>query len=128
MAFTKYIKHYLTYPLMWVMLLWAVTLPGHELAVYSYLVKGSAAEVAQSLRSATSEQDDFSVKQQTVQVFLDANTASVIVLSPQQFIKCVFQALTFATAIDDRPSYSPHAAGAELITQLFPITIQPNAP
>ncbi|WP_299984208.1 hypothetical protein [uncultured Pontibacter sp.] len=128
MAFTKNIKRYLTYPLMWVMLLWAVTLPGHELAVYSYLVKGSADEVAQSLRSATSEQDDFSVKQQTVQVFLDANTASVIVLSPQQLIKCVFQALTFAPAIDDIPSYSPHAAGAELITQLFPITIQPNAP
>ncbi|MBF8964436.1 hypothetical protein I0P70_14375 [Pontibacter sp. FD36] len=128
MAFTKNIKRYLTYPLMWVMLLWAVTLPGHELAVYSYLVKGSADEVAQSLRSATSEQDDFSVKQQTVQVFLDANTASVIVLSPQQLIKCVFQTLTFAPAIDDTPSYSPHAAGAELITQLFPITIQPNAP
>ncbi len=113
---------------MWVMLLWALTLPGHELAVYSFLVKGSAAEVASSLKSVSGEQDDFSVKQQAVQVFLDANTASSIVLSPLQLFRCVFQLFAFAPPTDDLPVYTPHAAGAELITQLFPITIQPNAP
>ena len=128
MAVTGTIRRYLKYPLMWVMLLWALTLPGHELAVYSFLVKGSVAEVATSLKSVAGEQDDFSVKQQAVQVFLDANTASAIVLSPQQLIRCIFLLFAFAPPTEHVPAYTPHAAGAELIAQLFPITIQPNAP
>lgn len=128
MAFIRTIRHYLKYPLMWVMLLWALTLPGHELAVYSFLMKGSVAEVAASLKSVSGEQDDFLVKQQSVQVFLDANTASTIVLSPQQVIRCVLQLFAFAPPTEDQPYCTAHAAGAELISRLFPITIQPNAP
>ena len=128
MSFTGTIRRYLKYPLMWVMLLWALTLPGHELAVYSFLVKGSVSEVASSLQSVAGEQDDFAVKQQAVQVFLDANTAPAIVLSPQQLFRCVFQLFAFAPPIDDIPVYAPHTAVAKLITQLFPVIIQPNAP
>lgn len=128
MSFTRTISRYLKYPLMWVMLLWALTLPGHELAVYSFLVKGSVSEVVSRLKSVAGEQDDFSVKQQAVQVFLHANTASAIVLSPQQLIRSVFQLFAFAPPTDDLSTYAPNTASAELLAQLFPITIQPNAP
>jgi hypothetical protein len=128
MAITGTIRRYLQYPLMWVMLLWALTLPGHELAVYSFLVKGSVAEVASSLASVAGEQDGFAVKQQAVQVFLDANTAPTIMLSPQQLIRCVFQLFACAPPIQAIPAYGGQAAGAELVARLFPITIQPNAP
>jgi hypothetical protein len=72
---------------MWVMLLWALTLPGHELAVYSWLVKGSMAEVAPGLGTAPAGEDTGSVKQAAVQVFVYANTSPSVVLSPLQAIR-----------------------------------------
>lgn len=122
------IQRVLRYPLMGVMLLWALTLPGHELAVYSFLVTGSVSDIAPSLLRSTGEQDSASVKQQVVQVFLDANTASPVTLSPLQAFRCVWQLFAFAPPTDDVPSYASDAAGAERIAQIFPIAIQPNGP
>ncbi|MDX5422680.1 MAG: hypothetical protein LPK14_10535 [Hymenobacteraceae bacterium] len=122
-------KHYLRYPLMWVMLLWALTLPGHELAVYSFLVKGSVAEVAPRLFPATPDAGGAtSIKQQAVQAFPDANTVAPLVLSPLLATRCLLQFFAFASLTDDLPVYSFQPGGAELLTQLFPVTIQPNAP
>jgi hypothetical protein len=113
---------------MWVMLLWALTLPGHELAVYSWLVKGSMAAVAPGLKITPAGEDTGSVKQAAVQVFVYANTSSSVVLSPLQAIRASLLLVAFSPPSVDLPIYAADVAGAELIAQLFPITIQPNAP
>ncbi|MHC2991992.1 hypothetical protein OB13_10475 [Pontibacter sp. HJ8] len=122
------IKYYFRYPLMWVMLLWALTLPGHELAVYSLLVKGSIAEVAAGLGIAPAGEDTGSVKKPAVQVFEDAKASSSVVLSPLQTIRASLLRLAFLPPSVDFPICASEAIGGERIAQLFLISLLPNAP
>lgn len=112
---------------MWVMLLWALTLPGQEVEVYRFLMKGpvatSVADTAQMHKSTSS------VKAEGVQAFLDANTSSSLHLAPQQVINCLLQVFTFAPPSDDSLStYAANYAWVVQLAQIFPISILPNAP
>ncbi|MER2998489.1 hypothetical protein [Pontibacter populi] len=51
----KRIDGYLKYPLMWVMLLWAFTMPGHEVRVYNFLFKALVGEPVAELTQAREE-------------------------------------------------------------------------
>lgn len=126
MAFPNIIKHSFTYPLVWVMLLWAVTLPGHELAVYGFLVKGLATEVAPVLRLA--EQKEPAVKQQLPQVFVDAHISSTFVLNPQQAFRHSFLLFKFVPPVVNQPACRPQFLVAVLLGKILPASLQSNAP
>ncbi|PVY44242.1 hypothetical protein [Pontibacter virosus] len=128
MAFTSNITRYLTLPLMWVMLLWAFTLPGHELAVYSYLIKGSVAGIASGLPTATTEQNDSSVKKQTIQVFADATPVSGIMLSPQKAFRDFFSLFRLTPVEKDQPIRRQYLQVAVLLAHILPVSILRNAP
>jgi hypothetical protein len=113
---------------MWVMLLWALTLPGHELAVYSFLVNGSVAEVAPRLASIPDGEQAASVKHQEVHVFVDANTAPSIVLVSLQAVKHLPQRFVFVPVADDPSHYTLSGTGAKLLARLLSVDILPNAP
>ncbi|TXK52840.1 hypothetical protein FVR03_00250 [Pontibacter qinzhouensis] len=115
------------YPLMAVMLLWAFTLPGQEVEVYRFLVKGAVASTTHSLRAEYSGKT--TVTEQAVQVFLDAKTSSAIVVNLQQALHnpllptaCAFPV---AQIIADCPVTT---AGAILLQQLLAVAVLPNAP
>ncbi|WP_018476520.1 hypothetical protein [Pontibacter roseus] len=122
------VKYYSMYPLMWVMLLWALTLPGHELAVYSFLVKGTASEVASSLRTPTGSQEGEAVKQQTVQAFLDAKVRHANKLVPQQAIRSALQLLGLSAPTAGIASHVLPTGEVAAIAQLLSGSILPNAP
>lgn len=123
-------KHWLKYPLMWVMLLWAITLPGHEVMVYDYLVQGSVASA--KLRLAPSQQAEpeaQSLKPQSVQAFPDADTAPVLVLKqvlPISRLLLLPQAL--ALCYQAEPLYFSPVSAAELLARRIPFSLRPNAP
>jgi hypothetical protein len=122
----KTIKHYMKYPLMWVMLLWALTLPGHEVAVYSFMVKGSVAEATSVLEMVTSKEAASAVKQQ---VFQDAKTASCIVLLQQRATRFFLPSFAGAPPADEGlPAYAVNPSGSGIAAHFFPVTILPNAP
>ena len=128
MPFIKTISYYLRYPLMWVMLLWAITLPGHELAVYSFLVNGSVAEVAPRLAAIPDGEEAASVKHQAVQVFADARKVPSIVLVFKQAFKYLPQQFAFIPLADDLSDHTLSDTGAKLLARLLQIDILPNAP
>jgi len=113
---------------MGVMLLWALTLPGHELAVYSFLMKGSVAEVAHRLAAIPDGAEAASVKHQEVHVFGDANTVPSLVLLSLQAVKHLPQQFAFVPAVDDPSGYTFSATGAKLLARLLSVDILPNAP
>ena len=67
----KEIDGYLKYPLMWVMLLWAFTMPGHEVRVYDFLFEALAdnpeAELVHAREeiSRSEKQPDFAYQEAT---------------------------------------------------------------
>jgi hypothetical protein len=61
---------------MWVMLLWALTLPGHEVIVYDFLLKVISGEPVAKLAEARQEISSATEKHNTCHVFKDAAPAS----------------------------------------------------
>ena len=125
----KIIGRYLRYPFMAVMLLWALTLPGQEVAVYSFLLHGTTSKADWTLAAAPhGEGQKTVVQQQGVQAFQDAKAPSCLVLDQQQLVKYPLL-LAFAVPADEPlPVYGLTYTGNRLLAQLLPITIQPNAP
>ncbi len=126
--YKKIIGHYFRYPLMWVMLLWALTLPGHEVIVYDYLIK-SISKKAFVVPSENAEAFSRSKKlAQDGQVYLDAaaSAAAGKHLEPAKSILSflVYAAIPFHETIKykrvvDRP---PH------LLKRFLVSVLPNAP
>ncbi|OKL40677.1 hypothetical protein [Pontibacter flavimaris] len=122
-------KHLLKYPLMWVMLLWAITLPGHEQAVYRLISKGAISELGYCLLQRPGEQRDTALGQEAVQVLPYAKMASPTVLPRQQATRCFPQLYTLARPADrPLPENQQHSSGAGLLAKILPATILPNAP
>ncbi|WP_162425998.1 hypothetical protein [Pontibacter pudoricolor] len=71
----KRIDSYLKYPLMWVMLLWAFTLPGHEVRVYNFLLHTVAGNPEAAFEYA-SEEVSRSENQQTSHAYMEAAPAA----------------------------------------------------
>ena len=120
--------YYFRYPLMAVMLLWALTLPGQEVAVYSLLFHGTASGLA--FQPATSAgEGQAAVQEQAVQAFQDARVSSCPEIGLAQPIKQPLLLLAFAAPTNEPiPAFATGAAGVRLLAQLLPATLQPNAP
>ncbi|QCR24722.1 RNA methyltransferase [Pontibacter sp. SGAir0037] len=106
-----------------VTLLWALMLNGQEVVAYSSPAKGSPQKEASKLATAPAEKKAV-VKQK---VSLEATTSFVALNLHQAVLPTPLP--PFAPVKDEAlPAYSARAPGAGFIAQLFPITIQPNAP
>ncbi|WP_148561767.1 hypothetical protein [Pontibacter korlensis] len=122
-------RHWLRYPLMWVMLLWALTLPGHEVMVYDYLVQGSVQESVLRFKPANLQDSEQAVKPQNVQAFVDAQNAPELVLkqvlhvAPSLLLPFVAEFLAFSL-----PLYTSPVSVGHLLQQVLPVTVLPNAP
>ncbi|ARS35491.1 hypothetical protein [Pontibacter actiniarum] len=122
-------RHWLKYPLMWVMLFWALTMPGHEVMVYDYLVQGSVASSVLRLAPAHVQENEQAVKPQPVQVFDHAESAPVLVVKQVlQAVKLLLLPLFAALARNAEPVYTCPVTAAELLEQVLPASILPNAP
>ena len=127
MLHTKTTGYYFRYPLMAVMLLWALTLPGQEVAVYSFLFHGTASGL--TLPSAAAGEGQAAVQEQAVQAFQDARVSSCLVLDLVQPLKHPLLLLAFAAPSNEPiPAFAAGSAGVRLLAQLLPAALQPNAP
>lgn len=124
---TKTISYYFRHPLMAVMLLWALTLPGQEVAVYSFLFHGTTSGATLPLAAADGE-GTAAVQEQAVQAFEDAKVPSPPVLHLPQLLKHPLLLVFAAPADEPVPAFAAGAAGIKLLAQLLPATLQPNAP
>jgi hypothetical protein len=128
---TNITRHFLRLPLMWVMLLWAFTLPGHEVAVYTFLLTGSGSAVV-AAHPVNDETSTLQVKAQAVTAFPDARPATNSVLPVLQKAGPAFSSFLtdffFPAADLALPRQVPVLAGAGLLALLLPFSLQPNAP
>ena len=123
---TKHVGYYFRHPLMAVLLLWALTLPGQEVAVYSFLFYGATSGATLPLDAAAGA---VAVQEQAVQAFEDAKVPAPPVLHLPQFLKQPLLLLLFAAPADKPvPAFAAGAAGAKLLAQLLTATLKPNAP
>jgi hypothetical protein len=72
----KRIDGYLKYPLMWVMLLWAFTMPGHEVRVYNFLIRALAGKPTAVFEYAQAEVSSTEKQQQESYAYLEAAPAT----------------------------------------------------
>lgn len=117
----KHIFHHFRHLLMSVTLLWVLMLNGQEVVAYSAPAKACASHLA----TAPDSEKKALVKQK---ISLEATT-SFIALNLQQHAILPPAFPAFAPPVDEKlASCLARAPGAGYIAQLFPITIQPNAP
>ncbi|MDX5421608.1 MAG: RNA methyltransferase [Hymenobacteraceae bacterium] len=121
----KAISNHFRHLLMSVTLLWALMLNGQEVVAYSHTSDGTTPQQSSAqLAHAPKKETKTVVKQK---VSLEATT-SFVALNLQQAIYPLPQP-SFATPTDDLlPAYTAVPPGAGFVAQIFPITIQPNAP
>ncbi|MCX2740396.1 hypothetical protein [Pontibacter anaerobius] len=111
------------------MLLWSLTLPGHEVMVYGYLVQGSVSESVLRFKTASPEDEEQVLKPQTVQAFLDAQTAPELVLKQMLHTAPLLLLPLFAALLPDAlPLYTSPVSAGQLLEQVLPVTVLPNAP
>lgn len=115
--------------LMWVMLLWALTLPGQEVQVYQFLFNATT-EKADSQAKAPVNGYHSTFQEQAVQAFVDAKPSSCLVSLPQQaFAHLPFAVFAFAKPVDDAlPVDTLHFTLVGALAQIFAVILQPNAP
>lgn len=114
---------------MWVMLLWSLTLPGHEVLVYGYLVQGSVQESVMRFKAANLGEEEPALNPQQVQAFADAQTAPVLVLKQVLHVAPLLLLPLFAQVkTDTTSSYTSPVSPGQLLQQVLPATVLPNAP
>ena len=107
-----------------VTLLWALMLNGQEVVAYTYSAKAVPQKASSELATAPEKEHKTVVKQK---VSLEATTSFVVLNLGQALEPTPFP--EFAQPTDEPlPSLVAKPAGIGFIAQLFPITIQPNAP
>lgn len=120
---TKIITSHFRHLLMSVTLLWALVLNGQEVVAYAGSVPGTTQQT-NSKFAVPSEDSKTVVKQK---VSLEATT-SFVALNLQQALEPVPFPVFASTAHDILPAHTSVPRGASFVQQLFPVTIQPNAP
>ncbi|NDK57391.1 hypothetical protein [Pontibacter fetidus] len=123
------INAYLKYPLMWVMLLWAITLPGHEVIVYDFLLKVISGAPAGTLANSRDAISRAEAQKITSHVYLEAAPATFagkLVSQPVHFIPGVFSLFVkLPNRFDSLPFISsPNRA----LHKGLLIAVLPNAP
>ncbi|WP_347157706.1 RNA methyltransferase [Pontibacter chitinilyticus] len=125
MPSAKNISCYFRHLLVSLTLLWALMLNGHEVVAYSVAHPATAEQTADSQLGTVPKNEKKTVVKQTVS--LEATT-SFIALNLQQALKPLLLP-DFAAPTDEAlPASFAITAGASFVAQLFPVTIQPNAP
>ena len=111
---------------MWVILLWALTSPGQEEAVYSFLVNGKTTETQ---TAAGSLPDGQAIAESEAAVSWDAQHAPFILLQPGTAVVQLLQVFVFANH-SSTSSISSFAATAAVSQQarLLAVSVLPNAP
>ncbi|MBC3538415.1 hypothetical protein ACFSC6_16485 [Rufibacter sediminis] len=122
-------KHHLKYPLMWVVLLWAVTLPGQEAEVYRFLFFGRSAQNALETAPGSADRERSQVKQEGVHAFPDAKASSSPELKFPPALKPTSPELSFALLAGLAPDLHDGISFVSLfLSRLLPSSLQPNAP
>ncbi len=105
-------------------LLWALMLNGQEVIAYSAAAKATGPATAAMLAMAPERESKTEIKQK---VSLEATTSFVALNLQQAIVPVPIQ--SFATPADEEMKTSGLAPpGNGFVAQLFPVTIQPNAP
>ncbi|TXK44944.1 RNA methyltransferase [Pontibacter qinzhouensis] len=105
-------------------LLWALTLNGQEVIAFSTTAKAKAPVATTKLATTPDKESKTVVKQK---VSLEATTSFVALNLHQAIIPAPVQ--SFAAPADEEMKSSGLAPpGNGFVAQLFPVTIQPNAP
>ncbi|WP_205504030.1 hypothetical protein [Rufibacter psychrotolerans] len=109
---------------MWVMLLWALTMPGQEVEVYKFLFFGPSAEETTE-REPTNQPV---LRQVGIQAFVDAKAASTLVLDLPAALHLSSVEVPRPPVCEAeghlRPGFS---LGVLFLSRLLP-ALQPNAP
>ncbi|NEM99527.1 RNA methyltransferase [Pontibacter sp. BT327] len=107
-----------------VTLLWALMLNGQEVRAYSLPADNTTKQEASRLSDAPAPEKKTIVKQK---VSLEATTSFVTLNLQQATLPAPLPA--FATPGNEPlPAHTKLPAGNGFVAQLFPVTIQPNAP
>lgn len=105
-------------------LLWALMLNGQEVVAYTYSAEATPQQTDPKLAHTREHESKTVVKQK---VSLEATT-SFVALNLHQAVEPLSQP-TFANPTDILlPAYTTIPPSVGTLAQLFPITIQPNAP
>ncbi len=121
---TKAIAQHIRHLLMSVTLLWALMLNGQEVRAYSLPADNTTKQEASKLTDAPAPEHKTVVKQK---VSLEATTSFVTLNLQQATLPAPLPA--FAAPTDDElPAQTALPVGNGFVAQLFPTTIQPNAP
>lgn len=112
---------------MWVMLLWSLTMPGHEVMVYDYLVKGSVNNTL--LRLTTTQGEEETVKPESVEAYDFAENAPVLTIKQIVFIaKLVVLPALILLASKAAPIHVFADWAPGLLQKILPFSVLPNAP
>jgi hypothetical protein len=124
-----YVSHCLKLTLMWAMLLWALTLPGQEVAVYAYLFHGTAAP-ATFQASFPENTSETKVTPQAVHAFADAKPSSLDIPSFEPAVRQLPYVPDFRFPPAQQVLRHAMSAGATnaLVGLLLPGSLLPNAP
>lgn len=114
---------------MWVMLLWALTLPGQEVEVYHFLLH-SATDNTTPQAQASASAHSYTFKKPAVHAFVDAKPSSSLVTVSQQTLgQQLIAYLLFAKPADEKlPEEVLYFAEVGILAQIFAVILQPNAP
>jgi hypothetical protein len=118
------ISSHLKHLLMSVTLLWALMLNGQEVVAYTSLADSAPKQANTRLTDAPDHEKRTVVKQK---VSLEATT-SFVALNLQQAVEPIAQPTFVRVTNELLPAYTTIPPGLTLVAQIFPITIQPNAP
>ena len=121
---TKTIALYFRHLLMSVTLLWVLMLNGQEVRAYSLPAATATEKGASAIADGPGSENKTIVKQK---VSLEATTSFVTINLQQATLPAPLP--TFAAPTNDvLPAHSALPTGNGFVAQLFPTTIQPNAP
>lgn len=121
---TKTIAQHFRYLLMSVTLLWALMLNGQEVRAYALPADNAAKQDTSKVADAPASENRTVVKQK---VSLEATTSFVTLNLQQATLPAPLPAFAAPTN-ETLPAHTALPAGNGFVAQLFPTTIQPNAP
>ncbi|MFD2516204.1 RNA methyltransferase [Pontibacter locisalis] len=105
-------------------LLWALMLNGQEVVAYTSAAADAPKQTDTRLAHAPNQENKAVVKQK---ISLEATT-SFVALNLQQAVEPVPQPCFVRVKNELLPAYTTIPPGLSFVAQIFPITIQPNAP
>ncbi|MEJ8804493.1 hypothetical protein [Pontibacter sp. H249] len=126
MPLPKLFKRFFRYPLMWVMLLWAVTSPGQEEAVYRFLVNGSTTGSGEATAPVA---DNQSITAAESAVSWDAQHASYLHLQAGPAALQLLQFFCLSPHVNTHTGNHTLAVAVSLqLAELLLYSLFPNAP